>query len=198
MNRMYSPAPMVRSSRVPLYMQGFPPELLLGQDDVFDFDFTPPEPIIPDPVFVDVPPPLFSDVPFIAPTTPSFFPSGSPVLQPLIDQGFTRNEAQLISSAAASGHISEAQWNSILGGNHSHNEIANLIFGAGRTAAQIAAGARAGNKPALGPGSAPRVATPPPAAAGSSFFTQESIKGIPNWVLFAGGGFLLFGAMGKR
>jgi len=125
---------------------------------------------------------------------------------PLLSQGFTQQEADMIDAAAANGVISDTQFQSILSGNHSYEEVSNMIFGTvtpsgptvaqaalpGQTAAQAASAAaaavKAGTSIALAPGVAPRVAVRPPgvAAPGSSPFallTQQSIPGLPNWML---------------
>jgi len=190
--RHFAPSPTVRSSAVPLYMRGFPPVRPLGQiDTIFD-------PGVVDPM-IDT----------------SMFAT-----DPLLSQGFTQQEADMIDAAAANGVISDAQFQSILSGNHSYEEVSNMIFGTvtpsgptiaqaalpGQTAAQAAsvyaAALKAGTTAAgaLGPGVAPRVAVRPPgvAAPGSltSTLTQASVlPGVPNFLLI-GGGLLLAMAMG--
>jgi hypothetical protein len=188
--RHFAPSPTVRSSAVPLYMRGFPPVRPLGQvDTIFD-------PGVVDPM-IDT----------------SMFAT-----DPLLSQGFTQQEADMIDAAAANGVISDAQFQSILSGNHSYEEVANMIFGTvtpsgptvaqaalpGQTAAQAASAAaaavKAGTSIALAPGVAPRVAVRPPgvAAPGSvtSMLTQASVlPGVPNFLLI-GGGLLLAMAMG--
>jgi hypothetical protein len=176
----------VQSSAVPLYMQG------LGDDLGGFWDSAPA--VIPEHVTVDVTPPIFQ------PT----FPSTSPLFptfdrfQPLLDQGFTHSEAEMITSASASGHINNAQFQSILNGNHSRDSVLNTIFGA--TAAILKAATPA-NRPDLGPGASPRVNTDPRASSrggGTSFFTDEAIHGVPNWALVAAGGLIFVGMMGRR
>jgi hypothetical protein len=188
--RHFAPSPTVRSSSVPLYMRGFPPVRPLGQvDTIFD-------PGVVDPMI----------------DTSSMFAT-----DPLLSQGFTQQEADMIDAAAANGVISDAQFQSILSGNHSYEEVSNMIFGTvtpsgptvaqaalpGQTAAQAAAAAAAALKvgtTALAPGVAPRIAVRPPgvAAPGSvtSMLTQASVlPGVPNFLLI-GGGLLLAMAMG--
>jgi hypothetical protein len=182
MNRMFAPSPMVRSSSVPLYMRGFPPVRPLGQiDTIFD-------PGVVDPMI----------------DTSSMFAT-----DPLLSQGFTQQEADMIDAAAANGVISDAQFQSILSGNHSYEQVSNIIFGTvtpsgptvaqaampGLTPAQAASAAAAALKAGTGiattslaPGSAPRIGVRPPgvAAPGSSpfaLFTQQAIPGLPNWML---------------
>jgi type V secretory pathway adhesin AidA len=141
---------------------------------------------------------------------------------PLLSQGFTQQEADMISAAAANGVISDAQFQSILSGNHSYEEVANMIFGTvtpsgptiaqaampSMTPAQAASAAAAALKAgttavtALAPGAAPRVPVRPPGVAASSFLpaalTQATvIPGIPNIALI-GGGLLLAMAMGRK
>jgi hypothetical protein len=190
--RHFAPSPTVRSSAVPLYMRGFPPVRPLGQvDTIFDPG------VAVDPTMID---------------TTSMFAT-----DPLLSQGFTQQEADMIDAAAANGVISDAQFQSILSGNHSYEEVSNMIFGTvtpsgptvaqaalpGQTAAQAAAAAAAALKvgtTALAPGVAPRIAVRPPgvAAPGSvtSMLTQASVlPGVPNFLLI-GGGLLLAMAMG--
>lgn len=195
--RHFAPSPTVRSSAVPLYMRGFPPVRALGQTDtIFDPGVVEPSPII--------------DMTLLAPT------------DPLIAQGFTQQEADMIDAAAANGVISDAQFQSILSGNHSYEQVANMIFGSplpsgptiaqaqlpGATPAQAASVAAAALKAgtaaatALSPGAAPRVAVRPPgvAAPGSltSMLTQASvIPGVPN-IAIGVGLLVLVMAMGKR
>jgi len=194
MIRMYSPSPTVASSRVPLYLQG----VHLGQDeiDLSEFDWTAPEPIIPD--FT----PTMPIAPDFGPgfSTPGYNPflTMNPTLQPLLDRGFTSSEAQLINSAAASGQINNAQFQSILAGNHSNDQIKATIFGGANTAAQLIANIKAASAAGkLPPGPSPRVATPPAGGSAASVLTQQSIPGVPNWMLFAGVGVALL-AMVKR
>lgn len=117
--RMYSPSPSVASPRVPLYLQGVP--FGLGQDDFSPSptptDFTPVDATAPDLGPYTVASPSFS------------FPATDPTLQPLMDQGFTADEADMINAAAANGVITDAQFQSILAGNHSYDSVANTIFG---------------------------------------------------------------------
>jgi len=190
--RHFAPSPTVRSSAVPLYMRGFPPVRPLGQvDTIFDPG------VAVDPTMID---------------TTSMFAT-----DPLLSQGFTQQEADMIDAAAANGVISDAQFQSILSGTHSYEEVSNMIFGTvtpsgptvaqaalpGQTAAQAAAAAAAALKvgtTALAPGVAPRIAVRPPgvAAPGSltSMLTQASVlPGVPNFLLI-GGGLLLAMAMG--
>ena len=190
--RHFAPSPTVRSSAVPLYMRGFPPVRPLGQvDTIFDPGVT------VDPTMLD----------------PSVFAT-----DPLLSQGFTQQEADMIDAAAANGVISDAQFQSILSGNHSYEEVSNMIFGTvtpsgptvaqatlpGQIAAQAASAAaaavKAGTSIALAPGVAPRVVVRPPgvAAPGSltSTLTQASVlPGVPNFLLI-GGGLLLAMARG--
>jgi hypothetical protein len=196
MNRMYAPSPTVRTSAVPLYMRGFPPVRALGQvDTIFDPGVIEPVPIIDTSVFSNT--------------------------DPLLAQGFTQQEADMIDAAAANGVINDAQFQSILSGNHSYEEIANMIFGtvapsgptqaqaatpvtSAQAAAAAAAALKAGTSAAtaLGPGASPRVAVRPPgqAAPGSltSMLTQASvIPGVPNVAI--GIGFLMLAmAMGRK
>lgn len=209
MPRIYSPSPTVASSRVPLYLQGFPSPAMLGQDDSFSedyfldtgeyFDFTPPAPVIPD-YHPMLPMPVAPDI-GTGIQTLTYDPMilTNPTLKPLLDQGFTAQEAQMINSAAASGHITNDQFQSILSGNHSFDQIKNTIFGAANTAAAQVAALKAASAAAaakLPPGPAPRVATPTPGSA-ASLLTQQSIPGVPNWALLAAGAVALV-AMGKR
>jgi hypothetical protein len=181
--RIFAPSPTVRASATPLYLQGFPAATMGQTDTIFD-------PGVPGALPLD---------------------SGLPVItDPLIAQGFTPQEADLIDAAAANGLITDVQFQNILSGNHSYEEIANMIFGAsyqtpsgptiaqaaipshGQTAAEAAAALKAGTAVAgaLAPGTSPRVATRPPgqAAPGSSPFAllrQQAIPGLPNWALLA-------------
>jgi hypothetical protein len=180
--RIFAPSPTVRASATPLYLQGFRAATMGQTDTIFD-------PGVPGALPLD---------------------SGLPVItDPLIAQGFTPQEADLIDAAAANGLITDAQFQNILSGNHSYEEIANMIFGTsyqtpsgptiaqaaipshGQTAAEAAAALKAGTAVAgaLAPGASPRVATRPPgqAAPGSPFalLQQQAIPGLPNWALLA-------------
>jgi hypothetical protein len=155
------------------------------------------------------------------PLSPGIFSPQYPEIQPLIDQGFTPDEADMISAAAANGVIDDAQFQSILSGNHSYEEVSNIIFShttpttgpmpssggsqsvsAGTKAAtEIAKAAASFNKPNLGPGASPRVGTRPPGAgtppSGASILTQQAISGVPNWALLAAAAVAMF-AMRQR
>lgn len=190
---MYSPSPTVASSRVPLYLQG----VHLGQDeiDLSEFDWTAPEPNIPD--FTPMMPVEPDFVPSFSTQGYNPFLTMNPTLQPLLDRGFTSSEAQLINSAAASGQITDTQFQSILAGNHSNDQIKATIFGGANTAVAAIAQIKAANAAKLPPGPSPRVATLPAGGSAASVLTQQSIPGVPNWMLFAGAGIALL-AMGKR
>jgi hypothetical protein len=194
--RHFAPSPTVRSSAVPLYMRGFPPPMkTLGQvDTIFD-------PGVVDPM-IDT----------------SMFAT-----DPLLSQGFTQQEADMIDAAAANGVISDAQFQSILAGNHSYEEVSNMIFGTvtpsgptvaqaalpGQTAAQAAAAAAAALKvgtTALAPGVAPRIAARLPGAPGvaapgslTSLMTAPSpIPGVSMGLLVAAAGVLMLALGGRR
>jgi len=169
----------VRSSAVPLYMQGFP------RLDQIDTTFV-------DPGFtlVDTTPPFLApqtDIPFFSasPTpidTTMFDPTGGLVnTVPVVDSN-TRDIANMYAGAVASGSMTPAQ---------AANATAQAIAAAGAAAKPFA--------PSLGPGASPRVAVRPPgqAPAAASVLTRQSIPGVPNWALFAllGVGVL---AMGRR
>jgi hypothetical protein len=207
--RIYSPSPTVRSSRVPLYLRGV--GLGLGQDPSA-VDLTPPEIFAPGVPAIDYSPGIFSPV--------------DPTLQPLLDQGFTADEADMINAAAANGVITDAQFQSILAGSHSYQEIANTIFGtsvmpqgpqqgspvaassaqvasaAAKAAGQVSAGTAAAQVAAaaakLAPGASPRVATSVPGSMTSLLTKASVIPGVPNVLLIAAGALFLFAAGGKR
>jgi hypothetical protein len=212
MSRMYSPSPSVAAWRTPYYLRG----VGLG-DDLMFADSSPDIPTSVDFGTIDAP----NLVPAAGPvTSPGFFTPSNPDLQPLIDQGFSADTADLISSAAAGGAISSAQFNQILAGHMSEGDIENLILGSGNfgpaatpisktgssassTGTNIVKAAIQAVQPAhptvpnLGPGASPRVATP--AVAGSSFLTQSNIiPGVPNVGILIGGGLLLMLAMGRK
>jgi hypothetical protein len=157
----------------------------LGQDS----EFVPVDTSSYDPGggIIDTTPPFLpdqTDIPFfsappVAVDQSMFDPTGGLVnTVPAVDTN-TRDIANMYAGAVASGAMTAAQ-----------------AAEATAKAISIAKGAAAGNKPALGPGASPRVATRPPGAA-SSVFTQQAIGGVPNWVLFAGGALALV-AMGRR
>lgn len=196
--RHFAPSPTVRSSSVPLYMRGFPPMRPLGQvDTIFDPG------VAVDPTMID---------------TTSMFAT-----DPLLSQGFTQQEADMIDAAAANGVISDAQFQSILSGNHSYEEVSNMIFGTvapsgptaaqaaipGQTAAQAASAAAAALKATattLAPGVAPRIATRVPGAPGvaapgslTSMMTAPSpIPGVSVGLLVAAAGVLMLALGGRR
>jgi hypothetical protein len=199
MNRIFSPSPTVRSSSTPAYMRGFPPAGL-GQDVIFDPG---------------------------VPSSPGIFNPVPETLDPLIAQGFTPDEADMIDAAAANGVISDAQFQSILAGNHSLEEVSSMIFAnsggltnagvtqptagpgaltaaatAGQAASAAAAALKAGTAAAvaLGPGASPRVALPavsPASSVTSALKAASVLPGVPNYLLI-GGALLLAMAMGKR
>lgn len=204
MTRMYSPSPTVHASPIPLYMRGgFLPHEGLGQDSSIDTGFADPGIVAP-----DIGSPIFS-------SSPGIFAPSDPTLQPLIDQGFSADEADLIASAASSGAITDSQFQHILSSKMSTADLENLILGAGtfasvaaapkppatspatsivRSATDVAKAAAAQNKPNLGPGPSPRVASTPTKV--SPFTGSTSIAGmvIPNLALLGIGGFLLLAA----
>lgn len=217
--RIYSPSPTVRASRTPLYLMGISNRLMLGQDviDTSAIDTTGPdlstmfEPAI-SPIETTIP----TTAPEIPMTTfspqPGFFDATPPELQPLIAQGFTVDEADLIASAAANGQINETQFQQILSGEIPKSEIANTVFAgytpttgptqaqAHLTSAQIAAAAQAAKTAstlvkAVVPGPSPRVSATPrgttvPTVA--SVLSQPGVGGLSiGALLLVGGGLLL-------
>jgi hypothetical protein len=173
----------VRSSSVPLYMQGFPRLGDLGQEDGIDTTMFDPTGGI-----IDTTPPFLppqTDIPFFsAPTVPvdpsMFDPTGGLVnTVPAVDSN-TRDIANLYAGAVASGAMTPSQ-------------AAQAVAAAASAAKAFA--------PALGPGASPRVATRPPgtAPAGASILSSQSvIKGVPDIALIGGGALLLIAMMGKR
>jgi hypothetical protein len=206
--RMYSPSPTVHASPVPLYMRGgLLPHAGLGQDSSIDTGFADPG------IAPDFGSPVFS-------SSPGIFAPSDPGLQPLIDQGFSADEADLIRSAASSGAISNAQFQDILSSKMSTTELENLILGAGtfasvaaapranrppsspssssagsivRSATDVAKAAAAGNQATLGPGASPRVSSAPSTGWTSGKTAFAGIV-IPNIALAIGAGLFIFAA----
>lgn len=203
--RIYSPGPTVRASRTPLYLMGISDRMMLGQDVI---DTSGPdlstmfEPAI-SPIETTIP----TTAPEIPMTTfspqPGFFDATPPELQPLVAQGFTVDEADLIASAAANGQINENQFQQILSGQIPKSEIANTVFAGytpttgptqaqahpGVTSAQITQAAQAAKTAstlvkAVVPGPSPRVsarpAMPTTAASMWSSLTQPGPGGSPS------------------
>jgi hypothetical protein len=184
----------VRSSHVPLYMQGIAERLSgLGQDEggadpmpvpidttsyeggdlVFPSDFGAPNPVLLIPSGSDL---------NLDPST--FEPTGGLVNTVPTLTNNQRDIANLYAQAVASGTMTPAQ---------AHSAAAAQITQAAATVAKAAGGSGVN----LGPGPSPRVGVPAVPGSAASLFTQQSIPGIPNWALLAllGVGAL---AMGRR
>lgn len=217
--RMYSPGPTVNASRTPLYLMGISDRLMLGQDvidtTVSDASLGPDLSTMFEPAISPIETTIPTTAPEIPMTTfspqPGFFDATPPELQPLVAQGFTVDEADLIASAAANGQINETQFQQILSGQIPKSEIANTVFAGytpttgptqaqahpSPTSAQIAAAAKNASTliKAVVPGPSPRVsATPrtttPPTVA--SVLSQPAIAGLSvGAVLLVGVGFML-------
>jgi len=180
----------VRSSSVPLYMQGFhyPPPVdhlgEFGQIDTTSYD--------PTTGLVDTTPPDFTPLVLLpsgadlnlSPTT--FDPTGGLVNTVPTISSNTQDIANMYAGAVAAGTITPAQ-------------------AASQAAAAVATAAKAvasgSNNPFIFPttGPAPRVATPAvPGAFSSLFSSQTIIKGIPDILLIGGLALFAFAAMGRR
>lgn len=210
--RIYSPSPTVAASRTPLYLMGISDRILLGQD-VIDTS-SPDLSTMFEPVISPIETTLPTNAPDIPMTTfspqPGFFDSIPPELKPLTDAGFTVDEADLISSAAANGMLNENQFQAILSGQIPKSEIANTVFGgytptsgpmppsaASTAIAQAAKGASTLLKTVV-PGPSPKVSAKPPYATAPSAASALAQK--PAWagglsiggiLLLVGGGLLL-------
>jgi len=181
----------VRSSSVPLYMQGFPRLGAFGQDDGIDTTMLDPSGGI-----VDYTPPFLppqTDIPFFSaptvPVDPSMFDPTSGLVNtvPAVDSN-TQDIANMYAGAVASGAMTPAQ-------------AAQAVAAAASAAAKGITPFIFPAQPALGPGASPRVATRPPgtAAAGASILSSQTIiKGVPDIALLGGGALLLVAMMGKR
>jgi hypothetical protein len=217
--RIYAPSPTVPSSRVPLYMQGISARLgWLGQDAIvtdasgsaFDFSTAELSPIAPD--VLSTPPLIAPDISPVFSAQPGFLDAIPTELDPLLAQGFTPDEADLISAASANGLLTDQQFSDILSGAIPKSEISNVIFSgytptvgptmqtpgtaihlpgaAVQTAAQIAAAAKAANiaqpgKQPIAP--APRVsATPTQQVASALTKPVAALGGAPGWLVLVG------------
>lgn len=100
----------VRAHRVPMYLQG-----ALGQT-------------VPDPSIVDVAPPDFSVAPI---DVTSIIPVSNvmPEAQPLLALGYTTDEADLIIGAYNGGNLTDAQFQQILNGHLSADQVSSMVFG---------------------------------------------------------------------
>lgn len=217
MNRIYSPGPTVRASRTPLYLMGISNRLTLGQDfvDTSAVDMGPDLSTMFEPAISPIETTIPTTAPEIPMTTfspqPGFLDATPPELQPLVAQGFTVDEADLIASAAANGQINENQFQQILSGQIPKSEIANTVFAgytpttgptqaqAHPTSAQIAQAAQAAKTAstlvkAVVPGPSPRVSATPRGTAPSamSVLSQPGIGGLNiGTLLLVGAGLLL-------
>jgi hypothetical protein len=193
--RMYAPSPTVTASPTPLYLRG------MGQDGNI--------------VAPDIGAPVFD-------SSPGLFAPTDYTLAPLTDRGFSADEADLINQVAASGVVSNAQFQDILAGKYSMDQISNLFLDAPGGPSQIPHGAAAGAAASgaaavikatggavqsahgtpstvrLPPGASPRVAAPSPSGAAALFTGKTSIFGtqVPTAALVIGGGLLLLAASG--
>lgn len=214
MNRIYSPGPTVRASRVPLYMQGFRGAPTLGDDSAPDipydpgsFDWssydygasvpvdpglTPPDlydyplPVV-DPLSLDIPGPDFS----VTPLTPEE--------QALINN-LPLNTLSAADLAALNTQLTPMQvpqsqsWLSEVG-----SALKSLFTGGGGSGSG-GGGSAAGGLPGLSP-TAPKAPAPtvPVTPAGTA---ASVIPGIPNSALLLGGAGVLLLVMfmpgGKR
>lgn len=208
--RMYSPSPTIDASPVPLYMQGAEGLGDFGDlgDDFYSGAYASPN--IPNTEYIPVTA-LDFGMPSYFSSSPGIFAPNDPVLQPLLDSGMSYDAAGLLADAAASGAITNAQFQQAISSKMSATQLENLILGAGTFATVAAAGTpKAANKPptssaaqqiataaanatkaALGPGASPRVASTP--TASSPFTGNTSIAGmvIPNVALLGVGAVLL-------
>jgi hypothetical protein len=205
-------APTVRSSPVPLYMRGFEGLGELG-DDFYSGAYASPN--IPNTEYIPLTAPDFGTPSYFS-SSPGIFAPSDPVLQPLLDSGMSYDSANLLADAAASGAITNDQFQHAISSKMSETQLENLILGAGTfaavaatgspktnrppaakppsTAQQIATAAAAATKATLGPGASPRVGTGSQGAPISSPFSgNTSIAGmvIPNIALLGVGAVLL-------
>jgi hypothetical protein len=161
----------VRSSPIPLYMQG----LHLGQDlepSMYDpsLDLVPPAPdtsflpSIPAVTPIDTISEIAPGGSLISPFTPPS-PAAAPAMQPALTPA---QLTQLYQSAGAAGTMTPAQINSA---------IAQLTAGAGAVATAAS-------------GAAPKVAVPAVAAMPTNVLTAASfIPGVPNYLVIAAAAF---------
>lgn len=209
--RVYSPSPTVRSSRVPLYMQGI--SARLGQDLPADFFTGAAEaPIVPTSTYnPDIYTPSFSPTFEWSGSAYGLGPGTPTALTPLMDAGFSAHDADLIHQGVTSGLLSQDDFNAILRGEVAPQDLQSFIYGgesgglavpeiAGavtKTAADIAAArakaantATAGRQP-ISP--APRVSATPSAVSEITSFLSKPAAGGLSWgmLLLIGGGALL-------
>jgi len=174
MERIFSPSPTVRSSRVPLYMQGISRRLNgLGDDTVsldptiYDPGNTLTAPTFTDPyanyvIPINLTPQAPIDTSMVASSSSLIAPTFNPVSQPL-------NLAPAAAAAAAAN--------------------------------QLAAGLKSIFSPSPRVSAIPTttvVGTATPGTSAASFLNQQSIPGIPNTLLLGGAALLLVVGMGKK
>jgi hypothetical protein len=202
MNRIFSPSPTVASTRVPLYMQGWPPHGMLaglGQDPtMYDPGSTLVDPTVSmDPTMYDPGTTLISPteinplpnvfLPSIGPVTPiptSMYDPAGNLVAPAALPPQTQAMANMYSQAVAAGTMTPAQASAA---------VAQLL-----TAGTAVAKAATGTATSV----APRVALPATApssftAALTSLFGPQPAGGIaPGYLLAAG--LVLVLALGRK
>lgn len=172
MERIYSPSPSVSSSRVPLYMQGWPTHAMLeGLGD----DFSDAENIFLD-TGLSIPEPGTID-------TTMYDPSGSLVAPASLPTN-TQDIANLYASAVATGAITPGQAASM---------AAQAINAAGNITKAL------GPSYAPSPRVATRLpAATVPSSLTSSLTAATIVPGIPNIAVIGGGLLLALAAMGGK
>jgi hypothetical protein len=164
----------VRSSPIPLYLQGFNPiKYHLGQDDVESAIYDGGLDLVPDPNNTLT---LLPSIPAVTPmdTSSELSPGGSlispsytpptPATYSALQPALTPSQlTQIYQSAGAAGTMTPAQVNSAI--------------------AQLAQGTAAVAAAAAGP--APRVAVPAVATAPNPLTASTIISGVPNYLLLA-------------
>jgi hypothetical protein len=168
----------VRASSVPLYMQGFPRLGEFGQDDGIDIGtgMEDTSSILIDPSSLDILPAM------------QLLPGGP--------TGISFEESPLSTSLTFNPSTPQLTPSQIDIANLYQSAVASGTITAAQAASQIKA-AISTVKPALGPGAAPRVATPAVPGAASILTSQSIIKGIPDIALI-GSALLLFAGLEMR
>ncbi len=235
--RMYSPGPTVRASRVPLYMRGgrgtlgqyeneswsdggdwgyYEPDY--GFDAGYDgggydyggngnqiyagYDWGPTDisTLGPPEMPPEMAPPELPYTPFDFADVFGYEPPPAE-LAPLMDFGFTQDEAAMIAEGSAQGYLTEADFQAILEGNIAPEDLQKFIFGGAAgvmypgltpqqaAAAQRAGGAAAGGGAPSGGGAAgggakpqqPQPTAPAPKVA-TTPTTPSAMKQLSDWL----------------
>ena len=177
--RIYAPSPTVRSSAIPMYMQGWPPPAMLAGMEGMGDDTS-------DQLAIDLAEGYGTGTPTGAPVSidsTMFDPGSNLIINPPALSANQQDIANMYAGAVATGTITPAQ--AAAGTTQSIAALAN----AAGTVAKAATGASTAPSPRV---------TVPIASSVSPLASSTIIPGVPDLAIVGGGALLLFALMGAK